>query len=338
MKETILIIDDEEGIRTSLAGVLEDEGYTVRLAADGEEGLAMAREEMPDLVLLDIWMPGLDGLEVLQRLKAVFPGLSVVMISGHGTIETAVRSTRLGAQDFIEKPLSLEKVLLTIANALEISRLRQENDSLRGMIHPGTEMVGEAPAMTALRGEMERVSATSTPVLIYGESGSGKELAASLIHFNSDRRDHPLIQVNCSSMPEELLEVELFGQDSGAGADELPRKGKCDLADGGTLFLDEIAGLSPSLQGKVLRLIQVGTFERAGGGRSIRVDVRLVAAATRPSKRGFGRGVSAKTSSIGSTLSLSACRHCGSESTTSRFLLSIFLSPSTAGRGEKRNG
>jgi two-component system nitrogen regulation response regulator NtrX len=291
MKETILIIDDEEGIRTSLAGVLEDEGYTVRLAADGEEGLAMAREEMPDLVLLDIWMPGMDGLDVLQRLKTVYPGLTVVMISGHGTIETAVRSTRMGAQDFIEKPLSLEKVLLTISNALELGRLRQENDSLRGMIHPETELVGETPSMAVLREQIALVAASSAPVLISGENGTGKELVASLLHCGSDRRERPLIQVNCASMPEELLEIELFGQQWGTGSDTGFRKGKCDLADGGTLFLDEISGLPAPLQGKVLRLIQEGTFERAGGGKAVRVDVRLLAATTAPLEDAVRKGI-----------------------------------------------
>jgi two-component system nitrogen regulation response regulator NtrX len=281
MRETILIIDDEEGIRTSLAGVLEDEGYTVQLAADGEEGLAMAREEMPDLVLLDIWMPGMDGLEVLQRLKAIYPGLTVVMISGHGTIETAVKSTRMGAQDFIEKPLSLEKVLLTISNAMELGRLRQENDSLRGMIHPETELVGNSPAIASLREQIALVAASSAPVLISGESGAGKELAASLIHTGSDRSERPLIQINCAFIPEELLAVELFGHGGGSGPEDGATKGKCDLADGGTLFLDEVTGLSPALQARVLRFLQEGTFERVDGGRPVRVDIRIIAATSR---------------------------------------------------------
>ncbi len=279
MSATILIVDDEESIRTSLAGVLEDEGYRTVFAVDGLEALAAIETELPDLVLLDIWMPRLDGMETLQRLKEKNPGLTVVMISGHGTIETAVRSTKLGAFDFIEKPLSLEKVLVTVRNALGMTRLAEENTSLRSMVLGDLEMIGETPAMLQLKEHIALVAETAASVLITGENGTGKELVARAIHSLSLRRAKPFVEINCAAIPEELIESELFGHEKGAFTGALAqKKGKFDLADGGTIFLDEIGDMSLKTQAKVLRILQERKFERVGGTRTIEVDVRIIAA------------------------------------------------------------
>jgi two-component system, NtrC family, nitrogen regulation response regulator NtrX len=279
MNETILVVDDEESIRASLAGILEDEGYRPLLAVDGLEALTMTRKEAPDLVLLDIWMPRLDGLETLERLKEINPALTVVMMSGHGTIETAVKSTKLGAYDFIEKPLSLEKVLVTVKNALDMRRLEEENASLRGMVQHEQEMIGTAPPMVQLFEQIALVAPTNASVLITGENGTGKELVARAIHFQSQRHDKPFIEINCAAIPEELIESELFGHERGAftGATS-QKKGKFDLADSGTIFLDEIGDMSLKTQAKVLRILQERKFERVGGTRTLEVDVRIVAA------------------------------------------------------------
>jgi two-component system nitrogen regulation response regulator NtrX len=279
MSATILIVDDEESIRTSLAGVLEDEGYRTVFAVDGLEALAAIETELPDLVLLDIWMPRLDGMETLQRLKEKNPGLTVVMISGHGTIETAVRSTKLGAFDFIEKPLSLEKVLVTVRNALGMTRLAEENSSLRSMVLGDLEMIGETPAMLQLKEHIALVAETAASVLITGENGTGKELVARAIHSFSPRRAKPFVEINCAAIPEELIESELFGHEKGAFTGALAqKKGKFDLAEGGTIFLDEIGDMSLKTQAKVLRILQERKFERVGGTRTIDVDVRIIAA------------------------------------------------------------
>ncbi|TWJ32804.1 sigma-54-dependent transcriptional regulator [Geobacter argillaceus] len=279
MSATILIVDDEESIRTSLAGVLEDEGYRTVFAVDGLEALAAIETELPDLVLLDIWMPRMDGMETLQRLKEKKPSLTVVMISGHGTIETAVRSTKLGAFDFIEKPFSLEKVLVTVRNALGMTRLAEENSSLRTMLLGDLEMIGETPAMHQLKEHIGLVAETAASVLITGENGTGKELVARAIHSLSPRRAKPFVEINCAAIPEELIESELFGHEKGAFTGALAqKKGKFDLADGGTIFLDEIGDMSLKTQAKVLRILQERKFERVGGTRTIDVDVRIIAA------------------------------------------------------------
>jgi two-component system, NtrC family, nitrogen regulation response regulator NtrX len=279
MNETILIVDDEESIRAALGGVLEDEGYRTLFAVDGEEALAVARQEAPDLVLLDIWMPRLDGLETLQRLKELYPELVVIMMSGHGTIETAVRSTKLGAYDFIEKPLSLEKVTIAVNNALGVNRLREENASLRGMVLKEHEMIGNSPAMRKLLEQIRLVAPTNASVLITGENGTGKELVARSVHYHSQRRDKPFIEINCAAIPEELIESELFGHERGAFTGAVAQKrGKFDLADGGTIFLDEIGDMSLKTQAKVLRILQERKFERVGGTRTVEVDVRIIAA------------------------------------------------------------
>jgi len=279
MAQTILIVDDEESIRTSLVGILEDEGYRTLLAVDGVEALEMVQRDLPDLVLLDIWMPRLDGLETLQKLREIHPSLTVVMMSGHGTIETAVRSTKLGAYDFVEKPLSLEKLLLTIQNALGMQRLREENETLRDAVLQGHEMVGASPALNTLRDQIRLVAPTTASVLITGENGTGKELVARSIHHFSNRQEKPFVEINCAAIPDELIESELFGHERGAFTGAVAqKKGKFDLADGGTIFLDEIGDMSLKTQAKVLRILQERKFERVGGTRTIEVDVRVVAA------------------------------------------------------------
>ena len=279
MTETILIVDDEEGIRSSLAGILEDEGYRTVCAADGVEALALCAKELPGLVLLDIWMPKMDGIQTLQRLKELHPSLNVIMMSGHGTIETAVKSTKLGAYDFIEKPLSLEKVVVTVENALAMTRLKEENASLRGMVLQSHEMIGNSAAILRLKEQIQMVAPTNASVLITGENGTGKELVARSVHFYSLRREKPFIEINCAAIPEELIESELFGHERGAFTGAVAqKKGKFDLADGGTLFLDEIGDMSLKTQAKVLRILQEKKFERVGGTRTLEVDVRVVAA------------------------------------------------------------
>ncbi|BEH11187.1 MULTISPECIES: sigma-54-dependent transcriptional regulator [Geobacter] len=281
MNETILVVDDEQDIRTALAGILEDEGYRTAFARDGVEALETVQKDRPDLVLLDIWMPRLDGMETLQRLKAADPGLTVVMMSGHGTIETAVKSTKMGAFDFIEKPLSLEKILVTVRNGLDAGRLRAENDSLRALSFRGHEIMGESEAMGRLREQVRLAGPADAPVLITGENGAGKELAARSLHYHSSRRDRPFVELDCAALPEELIESELFGHEKGFAGAATQKKGKLDLANGGTMFLDEIGDMPPRAQAKLLRLIQERKFERAGGTRSIEADVRIMAASTK---------------------------------------------------------
>jgi len=282
MHHSILIIDDEKDIRTALAGILEDEGYQVLCAESGDEGIESVRQELPDLILLDIWMPGMDGLETLGKLKSQFPQVTVIMISGHGTIETAVRATKLGAFDFIEKPLSLEKVLISVANALQLQELKFENAELKRSASAENELVGETPEITSIREQIGRVAQTSVPILISGENGSGKELIAYSTHCNSLRRERQFISVHCSAIPGELIESELFGHEKGAftGATS-HKKGRFDQADGGTLFLDQINEIPISTQMKLFGFIQDGFFERVGGNRKVNVDVRIIAATSR---------------------------------------------------------
>ncbi len=275
----VLVVDDEPNILRSLKGVLEDEGYETVTVSSGEAALEELKKEAPDVVLLDVWLPGMDGLEVLRRIKTSHPTLPVIIISGHGTIETAVRATRMGAFDFVEKPLSVERVLVSLQNALQVSRLEAENLIWRQKAEKRYHITGHSRAVLQLREFIERAAPSNATVLITGENGTGKELAARSIHFLSPRRNRPLIEVNCAAIPEELIESELFGHEKGAftGAQER-RRGKFDLADGGTLFLDEIGDMSLKTQAKILRILQEQTFERVGGSRTIRVDVRIVAA------------------------------------------------------------
>jgi two-component system nitrogen regulation response regulator NtrX len=282
MSNSIMVVDDEESIRGSLQGILEDEGYRVSLAVDGEDALSMLQKEIPDLVLLDIWMPRLDGLETLEKIKEQYPEIAVVMISGHGTIETAVKSTKLGAYDFIEKPLSLEKVLVTVNNAIGMSRLRIENESLREMIEERYELVGDSETVRLIREQTRIVAPTGASILISGESGTGKESVALGIHRLSPRRDLPFVVINCAALPEELLESELFGHEKGAfGGATTQRKGKLDLADGGTLFIEEIGEMSVNIQLKLQKFIEEHKFVRMGGVKPIEVNVRIMTSTSR---------------------------------------------------------
>jgi len=279
MARTVLIVDDEESILQSLQGILNDEGLEVITADSGTAALEKVDEVMPDIVLLDIWMPEMDGIETLVKVKASHPNLPVVMMSGHGTIETAVKATKLGAYDFIEKPLSLEKVLLTINNAVDYSRLEEEISILREKTQDKYKITGESEPIRQLKEQIRIVAPTNAWVLISGENGTGKELVAHTIHRLSKRNLEPLVEVNCAAIPEELIESELFGHEKGAftGATTM-KKGKFDLAHEGTLFLDEIGDMSLKAQSKTLRILQEQKFERVGGSRTIQVDVRVIAA------------------------------------------------------------
>jgi len=279
MARTILVVDDEPAIVQTLAGILQDEGFEVITAPDGETALTLVEEEGPDLVFLDIALPGLDGLEVLQQLHERQPLLPVVMISAYGNVENAVKATRLGAYDFIEKPPHADKIILTVRNALELSRLAEENLQLRRRTKPPEDIVGQSTLIQQLREQVRVVAPTNAWVLITGENGTGKELVARAIHRFSKRAMKPFVEVNCAAIPEELIESELFGHEKGAftGATG-KRRGKFDQAHEGTLFLDEIADMSLKTQAKVLRILQEQRFERVGGSRPIQVDVRVVAA------------------------------------------------------------
>src|SRR3989449_4146743 len=280
--EHILIVDDEPAIQSTLKGVLEDEGYRVSAVGSGAEALARVAEDGPELVFLDIWMSGMDGLETLAKIKRLRADAAVVMISGHGTIETAVKATKLGAYDFIEKPLSLEKTLLTAARALEHARLARENATLRESLVERAEIIGDSEPVRRLREQIATAAPTTGRVLIRGENGSGKELVARAIHARSARREQPFVEVNCAAIPEELIESELFGHEKGAFTGALARRrGKFELADGGTLFLDEIGDMSLKTQAKVLRSLEEQAFERVGGKDTLRVDVRVIAASNR---------------------------------------------------------
>lgn len=279
MAHSILIVDDEPGIRQSLTGVLEDEGFSVTAVASGEECLRALERRLFSCVLLDVWMPGIDGLETLARLKAAFPDVSVVMISGHGRIETAVRATKLGAYDFIEKPLALEKTVLTIKNAIRQRELETANSELQAKLERSYAMIGESVPIRALRQQIHYAAPTSGRVLLYGESGTGKELVARALHAQSLRADKPFVEVNCAAIPEELIESELFGHLKGAftGATQAKR-GKFERADGATLFLDEVGDMSLRTQSKVLRALEEQRFEPVGSEATVNVDVRVIAA------------------------------------------------------------
>src|SRR6187455_955740 len=279
MRARILVIDDEAEIRRSVRMILEYEGYDVIEASSGPEGVALAEKESPDLVFLDVKMPGMDGLEALQRIRAVTETLPVVIISGHGTVSTAVEATKLGAFDFIEKPLASERVLLTIRNALDQGRLKDENRSLKRAVEARYQMVGESAGLRQIGDSIKRAAPTNATVLILGESGAGKELVARAIHRNSLRSRERFIQVNCAAIPEELIESELFGHEKGSftGATE-KQIGKFEQADRGTIFLDEVGDMSAKTQAKVLRVLQEGEVERLGSSKTMKVDVRVIAA------------------------------------------------------------
>ena len=287
---TVLIIDDEAAIRTSLAGILEDEGFVPLTAAGAEEGLQVLEERDVSLVLLDIWMPGMDGLDALKQIRRRYE-LPVIMMSGHGTIETAVEATRNGAYDFIEKPLSYDKVIHAIGKALQFDRLTRENRILREKGQGVNHITGQSASIVELREQIQKVAPTDASVLILGEHGTGKELVAQTIHRLSPRGSHPMVEVNCAAIPGELIESELFGHVKGAftGAAE-GRKGKFDQANGSSLLLDEIGDMSLKSQAKVLRILQEHRFERVGGTKTIEVDVRILAATNKRLDEEIERG------------------------------------------------
>jgi two-component system nitrogen regulation response regulator NtrX len=285
----ILIVDDEQSIRSTLARILEDERHKATVAESGEEGLAhFAREEF-DLVILDLWLPGMDGMVVLERIRAA-NGPPVIVISGHGNVDTAVRATRLGAYDFLEKPLSLERVVLTVNHALADSRLREQVQDLRRLAFEDL-LIGDSDAMKRLEQQIRSAAPLATRVLITGENGSGKEIVARTLHRWSPRAEQPFIDVNCAAIPEELIESELFGHRKGAFTGAIDdRKGKFELADHGTLFLDEIGDMSVRTQAKVLRVLQEQTFQKVGGQQPITVDVRVIAATNKNLEAEIARG------------------------------------------------
>jgi two-component system nitrogen regulation response regulator NtrX len=286
----VLIIDDEPTIRDSLKGVLEDEGYTVAVAGSGEVCLEILDKRPFDVVLLDIWLPGMDGLETLHRIKQGDNAPEVIMISGHGTIETAVRATKLGAFDFLEKPLSLEKTLILVKNAAEARRLRVENRDLKRQ-QPKTVIAGESIPMKALRQQIALMAPTNGRVLIFGESGTGKELVARAIHAESPRADAMFVEVNCAAIPEDLIESELFGHRKGsfAGASS-DKEGKFHKAHAGTLFLDEVGDMSLKTQAKVLRTLDEQSFTPVGGDEVVRVDARVIAATNHDLEEEISKG------------------------------------------------
>lgn len=289
--EKILIIDDEASIRSSLQGILEDEGFAVRAAESGEGGLEALKNQSFDLVFLDIWLPQMGGLEVLERIMAGEDSPQVVMISGHGTIETAVKATRLGAFDFLEKPLSLEKVLLTAQNALRQKRLEEENLQLREKVRIKYPLIGRSAAIQKLRRDIELAAPSGGRVLIYGENGTGREHIANLVHRQSGRKDNRFVGINCAAIPDDLIESELFGAVKGGLPNAFKdKKGKFLLADGGTLFLDEIGEMSLKAQAWLVRAIEEGKCEPVGSSESILVDVRILAASSRSLKELIAKG------------------------------------------------
>lgn len=291
MAESILIVDDEPGILSSVSKILEDEGYQVMTARGGTEALKMIAAEPPDLVLLDIWMPEMDGLETLKKVREQAPKFQVMMMSGHGSIETAVKAIKLGAYDYIEKPLSLDNIMLRVRHALDQRRLEEENLKLRTTVARRFELVGMSPAMQKLRQLIETGGPTTARVLLAGENGTGKELVARAIHRASPRRDRPFVAVNCAAIPETLIESELLGHERGAFTGATTQKrGQFEQADGGTLFLDEIGDMSLSTQAKVLRVLQEQQFTRVGGNKQIKVDVRVIAASNKDLAKEIGKG------------------------------------------------
>ncbi len=282
MSETILIVDDEPAILSTLSAVLSDEGYHVYTADDSEEGMKLAQSHSPTIVLLDIWMPRQDGIEALRNFKTLFPDLPVIMMSGHGSIETAVKTIKLGAYDYIEKPLSLEKVVLMVKHAINEFHLKRENRFLKKLVERRDEIIGTSPAICRLREEIGRAGPSQGRVLISGENGTGKELVARAIHAQSPRKGDPFLEINCAAIPEALIESELFGYEKGAFSGAQQRKiGQFELADKGTLFLDEIGDMSLSTQSKVLRVLQGQEFYRVGGNTRVTVDVRVIAASNK---------------------------------------------------------
>jgi len=276
---SILVVDDEQGIRQVLQDVLGDEGHQVVTVEDGFQALEILEKEAVDLVILDVWLPNMGGIDVLKRVRKGWPDIEVVIISGHANINMAVQAVKIGAFDFLEKPLSLDKTITVVENALKLEELKRENRSLKETIFFEDEMIGSGEGMSKVKELIDQSAGSEARILILGENGTGKELVAREIHRRSPRAKAPFVEVNCASIPETLIESELFGHEKGAFTDaHARRKGKFELADGGTLFLDEIADMSLSTQAKVLRILQEMKFERIGGEKSVSVDVRVIAA------------------------------------------------------------
>ena len=291
MFPSILIVDDEPSILQSLSGLLSDEGFEVLTAANGYEALKIVDTEYPDLVLLDIWMPGIDGIETLKEIKKDNPFIQVIIISGHGTIETAVKATKLGAFDLIEKPLSIDKVIMAINNALNFRRLEEENRYLRKKTLEKHSITGNSPPIAALKKQIAVAAPTDAWILITGENGTGKELVARTIHQLSSRADYPLVNVHCAAIPEELIESELFGHEKGAFPGQTTKKiGEFELANHGTIFLDEIGDMSLKTQSKILRVLQEQQFQRVGGNRTLRVNIRVIAASNKDLEKEIEKG------------------------------------------------
>ena len=282
MFPSVLIVDDEPSILQSLGGLLSDEGFEIITALNGYEALKIIDKESPDLVLLDIWMPGIDGIETLKEIKKDNPYIQVIIITGHGNIETAVKATKLGAFDLIEKPLSIDKVIVSINNALDFRRLEEENRYLRKKTIEKNSISGKSAPTEFLRKQIETAAPTETWILITGENGTGKELVARTIHQLSPRAHQPLIAVNCAAIPEELIESELFGHEKGAFSGATAKKiGRFEMANNGTIFLDEIGDMSLKTQSKILRVLQEQKFHRVGGSRTLSVNVRVIAASNK---------------------------------------------------------
>jgi len=291
MDNKILIIDDEESIRKALKMILEYAGYEYFSAADGAEGLKMIEEIEPDLILLDIKMPSMDGMDVLKKLHDQSNETPVVMISGHGTIQTAVEATKLGAFDFIEKPLEKDRILLVARNALKQKQLKLENKEIREIIEQDYEIIRQSKALKDILAQVKKIAPTDSTVLIFGESGTGKELIGREIHDQSRRKDKPFIQVNCAAIPEELIESELFGHEKGSFTGAVSRQlGKFQQADGGTIFLDEIGDMSLKTQAKVLRVLQDGELEMIGSNKTSNVDVRVISATNKNLEKEIEKG------------------------------------------------
>ncbi len=291
MFPSILIVDDEPSILKSLSDLLHDEGFDVTTASNGYEALKIVETEFPDLVLLDIWMPGIDGIETLQEIKKDNPSTQVVIITGHGTIETAVKATKFGAFDLIEKPLSIDKVIVAINNALNFRRLEEENKYLRKKTIEKHSIDGTSAPVIELKKQIAAAAPSDKWILIHGENGTGKELVARTIHQLSPRVDQPLIDLNCAAIPEELIESELFGHEKGAVEGASTKKiGKFELANSGTLFLDEIGDMGLKTQAQILRVLQEQKFERIGGGRVLSVDIRIIAASNKNLKEEIEKG------------------------------------------------
>lgn len=291
MYPAVLIVDDEITIIESLEGILSDDGFEVTHAYNGYEALKIIEIESPDIVLLDIWMPGMDGIETLKEIKKIAPNLPVVMITGHGTIESAVDATKSGAYDFLEKPLSIDKVMVTINNALNFRKLEEENLYLRKKSIEKNSITGTSPAVQKLYGEVMNAAPSDASILITGENGTGKEMVARTIHQFSSRPDQPFIIINCAAIPEKNIDSELFGHEKGAFEKATSKnKGKFELASGGTLFLDEIGDMNINTQAKILRALESKTFQRIGGGRTLHMDVRIIASSNKNLEQEIEKG------------------------------------------------